>query len=142
VMPANGNTGWIDEAIAAWRDNGYPRYPDPGFTGSDLGAHSVYQRYTDNRAYGLGSAFMAYLDWKFQDRGGLKAFLKGYFETYKHTVITTEHFKNNLEFWSGLDLSNDFTQYIWGQNPEGSNLEVKRNPVHLPLSEKQLQRML
>jgi hypothetical protein len=25
VMPANGNTGWIDEAVASWRDDGYPR---------------------------------------------------------------------------------------------------------------------
>ena len=24
VMPANGNAGWIDEAIARWRDQGYP----------------------------------------------------------------------------------------------------------------------
>ena len=27
VMPANGNAGWIDEAIARWRDRGYPRAP-------------------------------------------------------------------------------------------------------------------
>jgi hypothetical protein len=25
VMPANGSAGWIDEAIARWRDLGYPR---------------------------------------------------------------------------------------------------------------------
>ena len=61
---------------------------------------------------------MAYLDYRLQDMGGLKAFLKGYFTTYKHTVITAQHFKNNLEFFSGLDLTEDFDTYIWGVNPE------------------------
>ncbi len=133
IYPANGNTGWIDEAIAAWRDNGYPRNADPGFGGSNLGAHSVYQRHTDDRAYGLGSAFMSYLDWRLQDIGGLKAFLRGYFSAYKHQVITTEHFKNNLEFWSGLNLSEDFNRYIWGDN-SSDTLKSKKNPVHFGMS--------
>lgn len=142
VMPANGNTGWIDEAIAAWRDNGYPRNPTPGFEGSDLGAHSPYQRHTDDRAYGLGSAFMAYIDYRLQDMGGLKAFLRGYFQAYKHTVVTTEHFKNNMEFWSGLDLTEDFEKYIWGKNSQDvENIPVK-NPVHVKLSEKDLNSLL
>jgi len=141
IMPANGNTGWIDEAIAAWRDNGYPRIPDPGFSGSNLGAHSLYQRYTDDRAYGLGSAFMAFLDWRLQDMGGLKAFLKGYFSAYKHQVVTTEHFKNNLEFWSGLDLSREFQQYIWGENSEDSLIH-KINPIHGKISKQTLLNLL
>jgi hypothetical protein len=143
VMPANGNSGWIDEAIASWRDKGYQRNPSTGFGGSDLGAHSVYKRNTDDRAYALGAAFMAYLDYRLQDRGGLKAFLRGYFQTYKHQVITTEHFKNNLEFFSGLNLSQDFGTYIWGKNsPDVGHLESEKNPHHLPLSKSQLHSLL
>jgi hypothetical protein len=129
VMPANGNSGWIDEAIAAWRDRGYPRLPDPGFEGSNLGGHSPYQRFTDDGSYSLGSSFLAYLDWKLQQSGGLKAFLKGYFEAYKHQVITTEHFKSNLEFWSGIDLTVDFDQYIFGKN-SFKTLSREKNPYH------------
>src|SRR5690606_12751374 len=58
VVPANGNSGWIDEAIASWRDKGYQRLPKPGFSGSNLGAHSPYKRNTDDRAYALGAKFM------------------------------------------------------------------------------------
>ena len=138
VMPANGNSGWIDEAIASWRDKGYQSNPTTGFTGSNLGAHSVYKRNTDDRAYGLGAAFMSYLDYKLHNSGGLKAFLRGYFQTYKHQVITTEHFKNNLEFFSGLDLNDDFNTYIWGQTSADTEHLHEVNPHHLPISEEDL----
>lgn len=141
VMPANGNSGWIDEAIASWRDKGYPRNETPGFTGSNLGGHSIYKRNTDNRAYGIGASFMSYLDYRLQDMGGLKAFLRGYFQTYKHQVITTEHFKNNLEFFSGMNLDSEFNTYIWGTNTEDS-LVQEENPHHLPLTSNQLRNLL
>jgi len=141
VMPANGDSGWIDEAIASWRDKGYQRNPTPGFGGSNLGKQSVYKRNTDKRAYALGAAFMAYLDYRLQDNGGLKAFLKGYFQTYKHTVITAQHFKNNLEFFSGLNLDEDFSTYIWGTNSETEPM-YEKNPHHLPLTKAQLKSLL
>lgn len=142
VMPANGNTGWLDEAIASWRDKGYQRLPEPGFAGSDLGAHSVYQRHTDDRAYALGAKFMGYLDWKLQNMGGLKAFLKGYFAAYKHTVITAEHFKNNLEFWSGLDLQDDFDRLVWGKSSHNETKVYEASEAHKPLTDRQLNSLL
>jgi hypothetical protein len=142
MMPANGNSGWIDEAIASWRDYGYQRKPIPGFSGSNLGSQSVYNRHTDSRSYALGREFLAYLDYRLQDLGGLKAFLKGYFQTYKYTVITTEHFKNNLEFFSGLDLSDDFNTYIWGENSSDTKGFVEENHIHKELTDSQLELML
>lgn len=142
VMPARGNAGWIDEAIASWRDYGYQRKPLPGFSGSDLGLGSVYQRNTDKRAYALGREFMAYLDYRLQDVGGLKAFLRGYFAAYKHTVITQEHFKNNLEFFMGADLTPEFETYIWGKNGQSGAGVVEENHVHHPLTNAQLESIL
>jgi hypothetical protein len=141
IMPANGNSGWIDEAIASWRDRGYQRNPTPGFGGSNLGDGSIYKRNTDKRAYSLGAGFMAYLDYRLQDSGGLKAFLKGYFQTYKHQVITNLHFKNNLEFFSGLNLDGDFETYIFGTNTE-DNLVEEANPHHAPLTAEELKSIL
>ena len=141
VMPANGNSGWIDEGIASWRDRGYPRLPTIDFEGSDIGGQSVYKRNTDNRSYKLGSAFFANLDYRLQDMGGLKAFLKGYFAAYKHTVITTEHFKNNLEFFSGMDLSHDFDTYIYGKGAVNESV-VEENPHHKELTDEQIKSML
>ncbi len=142
VMPANGNSGWIDEAIATWRDNGYPRHTHPGFIGSNLGAHSLYQRRTDNRAYSLGAGFMAYLDYRLSNQGGLKPFLKGYFQTYKHTMITTEHFKNNLQFFTGIDFGEEFWIYIWGTNPTNKKEDEIINSKHRFLSDAELKSLL
>jgi hypothetical protein len=144
IMPANGASGWIDEALASWRDRGYPRLTHPGFEGSKIGGHSPYQRHTDSDSYGLGSSFMAYLDWRLDQVGGLKAFLKGYFAAYKHQVITTEHFKNNLEFFSGLNLDEEFATYIYGEhlqdNPQA--LAHEEHPVHKQLTPSQLMDLL
>lgn len=142
VMPANGNSGWIDEAIASWRDLGYPRMPDPGFEGSNMGARSVYSRSTDARSYKQGANFMAYLDYKLQNTGGLKSFLRGYFAAYNHTVITTEHFRNNLEFFSGLDLDEEFGVYIWGRGTVNSEFISEPNPYHPELTADQLKKLL
>ncbi len=141
VMPANGDSGWIDEAIASWRDYGYQRLPTVSFTGSNIGRQSPYKRNTDDRSYALGRAFLAYLDYRLQDVGGLKAFLRGYFAAYNRTLVTTEHFKNNLEFFSGLDLTQEFEQYIWGQNSPDAKA-AKANPKHLPMTEQQLKNLL
>ncbi len=137
VMPADGNAGWMDEAIASWRDYGYQRKILPDFSGSNLGKASVYQRHTDSRSYYLGREFMAYLDYRLQDVGGLKAFLKGYFEAYKHTVVTQEHFKNNLEFFSGIDFTETYNTYIWGEN-DPKNREPTIHPVHKKLTSREL----
>ncbi|MES2526928.1 MAG: hypothetical protein V4598_07560 [Bdellovibrionota bacterium] len=142
VMPAKGDDGWLDEAIASWRDYGYQRLPSVSFTGSNIGRQSPYKRNTDDRSYEYGRAFLAYLDYRLQDMGGLKAFLRGYFAAYKHTIVTTEHFKNNLEFFSGLDLSADFDQYIWGKATTSTTIEAGRNPKHLPLTDAQLKNLL
>lgn len=142
VMPANGNSGWIDEAIASWRDNGYQRLMTPGFTGSNIGAQSVYKRNTDDRSYKLGSAFMAYLDYRLQDMGGLKAFLRGYFAAFKHTVVTTEHFKNNLEFWSGINFDEDFNRYILNNDIVQPPKALEQNPYHPEMSAKDLRSIL
>lgn len=142
VMAANGNSGWIDEAIASWRDKGYPTYTTPGFSGSNLGAHSLYTRKTDDRAYDLGAKFMAYLDYRLGNQGGLKNFLKGYFKAYNHTMITTEHFKNNLQFFTGIDFHEEFWTYIWGKNSSEKSSQIRANPVHIELSDRQLKSML
>ncbi|MFA5583123.1 MAG: hypothetical protein WDA09_02825, partial [Bacteriovoracaceae bacterium] len=82
-----------------------------------------------------------YLDYRLQDMGGLKAFLKGYFAAYKHTVVTTEHFKNNLEFWSGINFQEEFDRYILNNDviqPKFDGL----NHYHQELSESYLKSIL
>lgn len=135
VMPVRGNSGWIDEAIASWRDKGYQYNPSTGFYSTSMAAHSVYRRNTDYRAYNEGAKFMAYLNYQLSDQGGLKTFLKDVYSNYKHTSITTSDFKKFLENFSGLDFTTDFARYILGQRKGHAKHEhVEENPYHPRLS--------
>jgi hypothetical protein len=136
VMPADGNSGWIDEAIASWRDNGYYTSPTPGVP-ANLAGRSIYARNTNNQAYAHGRAFLAHLDYLMQDKGGLKPFLRGYFQTYKKTLITTDHFINNLEFFSGLELKQLFLDNVYTATPEKGTVETE-NPKHPEVSPERL----
>lgn len=85
---------------------------------------------------------MGYLDYRLQNVGGLKAFLRGYFQTYKHMVITQEHFKNNMEFFSGLDLSSDFETFVWGVNSTDEENFHGKNPHHPEMTDALLKSLL
>jgi hypothetical protein len=115
IIPANGDSGWIDEGLARWRDKGYPRSSLINFSPSSIGRSSSYARKTKSESYEEGSLFMSYLDYKLSEVGGLKNFLKGYFNTYKYQVVTTEHLKNNLEFFLGEDLTYLFNEFIYAK---------------------------
>ena len=51
VIPADGNSGWMDEGLASWRDKGYQTLTHPGYDMFNLGAHSPYKRNTDKNSY-------------------------------------------------------------------------------------------
>ena len=53
VMPGNGNSGWIDEAIASWRDAGYRSLePNPRRAPVNLAAFPPYRRHSPSRPIG------------------------------------------------------------------------------------------
>lgn len=144
VMPTNGNSGWLDEAIASWRDNGYQKSSKPFYESAGLAAHSQYTRKTDSRSYKYGRSFLAYINLKLQFHGlsGLKEFLRKFFKERVHTTVTTDIFKSELESWSGLDLSDDFNQYILGQDIAEDSKSSKRSPHHPIVTEKDLKSIL
>lgn len=143
VMPMNGNSGWIDEAIASWRDNGYNSTRYPNFSSSQMGGHSQYQRTTDSKAYKQGANFMAFLNHKLTNQGGLIEFLKLFHKNYVHKNITTAMFKKELELFSGMDFTKDFAKHIYGQGLNiQRSLEVEDNPLHPRLSKEELLNLL
>lgn len=119
VMPANGNAGWIDEAIASWRDNGYPRSSAPNRSPVNLGAFSSYRRHTTGDAYTLGAKLISEFDGMFSAVGGMKTVLKQMFQEYKHTTITVHNFRSFLERASGQNLSVVFDRYVFGKSTKG-----------------------
>ena len=143
VMPIDGNSGWIDEAIASWRDNGYRSTPGPNFRTTNMSGHSQYRRYTDRKAYTEGANFMAFLNHELESHGGLISFLKVVYNKYSHKSINTHLFKKELEIFSGRDFSAEFSQYIFGDNyNQKIHGHAKENPNHPSLSKKELLQLL
>ncbi len=143
VMPINGNAGWMDEAIASWRDNGYKSISSPGFSSTRMSGHSDYRRFTDRKAYSQGANFMAYLNHELKAQGGLINFLNEYHKQYSHHNVTTTTFIKELRNFSGRDFTPEFNRYIFGKGSSiKENLEKEHNPFHPILSESQEKELL
>ncbi len=135
VLPADGNSGWMDEGIASWRDKGHQTHKSPNYFSVNLAKHNVYTRKTDKRSYEKGRSFFAYIHYQLKQAGlpGLKDFLRGYFNKRKFTTVTTNDFKSDLEEYSGLDFTEDFNQYIYGGHPDkNQSLSNGRSPAVEP----------
>lgn len=142
VMPANGNAGWIDEAVASWRDARYPRLQDPGYSSGNLARFSAYRRTTTEDAYTLGRNFIGYLDNLFAQRGSsMKAFLRDLVAKRAYEPISTPFFKSWLEAAYGAKMDDDFRQYVYNREAALWDDEEKspRNPYHPRLSQSYLE---
>lgn len=136
ILPANGNSGWMDEAMARWRDNGYlQNVAIPQISGR-LAGRSLWTRQTDRNSYGEGSAFLANIAYRMNDNGlSLKKFLRDYFKKYMYSTVTTTIFENELRNFSGIDFSSDFNRYIYGSSSlmkSGTNLKTDLVDSHHP----------
>jgi hypothetical protein len=145
VMPANGNSGWMDEAIASWRDKGHKTYSKTNYSSVNLGLHNVYTRKTDDRSYVKGRSFMAYLSYQLKSLGkpGLKDFLKIYFNKRKFTTVTTKDFISDLEDYAGKSFKDDFSRYIFGSEVKSSKRRKRRHNPHHPVhTQKELDELI
>ena len=112
TMPANGNAGWFDEAIARWADDGYPVYFREDLKPRQLASYSPYRRKTDWSSYKWGARFLGYLDNKLKVQGGMRAFLKEWINKYKHKIYTNDDIVLEINNFFNTDVSPDFDRYI------------------------------
>ena len=137
ITPANGDAGWMDEAIASWGDAGYPRkryLPKR----ANMGRRSAYLKTTSIDAYTKGRDFLAYLDYVLGTRGGLKPFLKDYAKQKRHQSITAVEFQKLVEKFHGASLQDLFETYIYSQEPAPRAIgeqDTEENPHHLSIKE-------
>jgi hypothetical protein len=141
VIPANGNAGWMDEAIASWRDDGYPTRSSLSGR-STMAGHGVYTRQTDRAAYSFGADFMAYVDGKFKTQGGLKSLLRHMVEDHLFKPITTANFVEVMNTHFQTNMQADFDRYIYGKSTELENKARVRHPFHQKMSQEQLKNLL
>ncbi len=124
MHPTLGNHGWIDEALASWRDKGYKSKSGPGWWKTSMAGHSPYRRTTDRKAYSTGANYMAYLNGRFESQGGLKVFLKDWFSKNKGTGFTTDIFQKEMERFYNEDLSDFFNDYIYGRGSRDNHFHL------------------
>lgn len=143
VMPANGNTGWLDEALASWRDKGYQSISVLSGT-SMMSNRLYYTRYTDYSAYSFGERFMSFMDNKLSAKGGLKPFMRHMVEHRRFAPLFVEEFIKEMSQFYGENLEEDFRKYTFGtKNKFDYNKSMQTVPhMHQKLSLEQLQELL
>lgn len=112
ILPSDGNSGFIDEGLASWRDYGYQRSEKPNFSSSRVAGRSQYEKGTHKHSYKKGRSFFAYVDFKLAKSGGLKPFLRNYYKNYVYKTVTIDGFLKELNDWSESDFTEDFEQYL------------------------------
>lgn len=117
IFPSDGNSSWVDEAVAAWQDSKYER-AKTGPTGPpvNMSGHNVYVRDTDVKAYGEGRILMTQLDQLFADQGGLSPMLASLYAKKKRKMLTTDMFRDHLQRESGIDMVGIFDKYVYGKS--------------------------
>lgn len=142
VMPANGNSGWLDEALASWRDNGYQSLGTLAGS-SGMSSHPYYTRTTDRAAYSFGERFMRLMDGKLKEKGGLKPFMRHMVENRKFSPLFVEEFIKEMGEFYSADFSADFQQYTFGKgNSFSPELKFKTNQVHRKMTVEELKNYL
>lgn len=138
ITPANGDAGWMDEAIASWGDASYPRSAIPPSRTSNMGRRSPYIRTTSRDAYTVGRDFLAHLDHVLRDEGGLKRMLADFAVDKRHSTVSSKEFQSQVELFHGVSLESLFNTYINGQPPVPFLLQgedEEENPHHISVEE-------
>jgi hypothetical protein len=142
MMPANGNSGWLDEALASWRDKGYKSITSLSGT-SKMSNHPYYMRTTDQAAYTFGERFMSYMEGKLQDKGGLKPFMRHIIEKRKFSPLFVEEFIKEMSSFYDVSVEADFKTYTYGSfNNFPQNFKSSDSHIHRKMTIEELKNHL
>ncbi len=126
VFPANGNAGWLDEAVATWSECNFcsfeylrrkkklrrvRTYRDPSRT---LTCGSNYRRTTIWNSYKYGMRALVEMDYILRRRGqpGMLHLLKVFYQRYRRRVVTAEEIYRF--FWKQIPLRRYFRRFVMG----------------------------
>jgi hypothetical protein len=148
VMPANGNAGWIDEAMATLTEGPY-QSDSSAIRTTNMASHSAYYTRNDDTGYVQGMNFLAHLGEEFHlvnPSLSMDGYLKHLVSTQVHRTITTELLEKDLEAYSGMSLTKEFSQFVYGREPltgqiTKSRPTSQRRSVHLKLTPEMLRRL-
>jgi len=141
VMPANGNSGWLDEALASWRDKGYQTITTLNGT-SRMSSRPYYTRTTDTMAYSFGERFMSLMDGKVNSSGVLKPFMRYMVENKKFSPIFVEEFIKEMTDFYNVEVESDFKKYTFDTTTLLKLNHQEVNPIHKKMSLEELAKFL
>lgn len=135
VMPANGNAGWIDEAVTSWNDQGNPEWmknPPAPFAMANRSPFYRAMVYQPNaNPYEDGALFIASLAGRFKGKdGGLMGALSRLFQEKQGKRITTETFRDFLEGYGSMDLHPAFDRFAFGNDVPVAEFEGPTSGGH------------
>lgn len=104
ILPADGNAGWMDEAIASWYELEHLPLTELEPDSANLCNRSVYLRRTDGGSNSVGVEFLRHLDFLLTAKGGLRAFLRAYFEQRQRQSVSAQDFRRLIELHFGQAL--------------------------------------
>ena len=73
---------------------------------------SPYERTTSPHAYTVGRDFIAHLDHILAPQGGMRSFLKQYFETKSWSTVDAAEFQRMVEVFHGQSLNALFDEFV------------------------------
>ncbi len=136
VMAANGNAGWIDEAMATFAGGPYPADPK-AIQPMNMANHSPYFRANDGLGYFFGLNFLAYLGIQFSQSNSalsMNGFLNTWTSSHTRDVVTTPMLQSSLEQYSGMNLTDLFQKYVYGVQSTSTQPAISRHGHHLRLT--------
>jgi hypothetical protein len=121
VLPADGRSGWIDEAICTWRDLGYPSLSSGPREPTNFASYSIWYQEAPGDFHLDGAWLLSDVDFLTAESGGLRPVLRSFYADWRGKPITTEQFLAYLTNKSGLALDALFDQCVYGGSPPRMN---------------------
>ena len=113
VTPANGDAGWMDEAIASWGDQGFEPLAELPAAGANMARRSPYERTTSAHSYTIGRDVIAHLDHLTAPRGGMQVFLREFFQSKRWSTVDALEFQRMVEDFHGHSLQTLFDEFVY-----------------------------
>lgn len=134
IQSRDGNSQWLDEAVAVWLEEFVHGERDisgndkneqlikakaPFLISANLGARSAYHRNSERNAYRYGANFMSYIDWKIAQsypEKGLYQVLKRLVNERMDKYWDNNIFLKAIKDETGLDFQDEFDFFVKGRS--------------------------
>lgn len=136
TVMATYRDSWLDEAIDMWYENSMdPSYPpmSSDYRSNIMSGRSPVAVGFDRRAYNEGSRMMEAVAGELGGRAAMIAFLSYVYQLKQFTPFTTWEFLDFLEDYSGVDMRDQFNDWLFlGSEAYRPSEGISRHALQVP----------